>query len=132
MTICLIVEDNPLNWRIMQNQCNKLGLQTVVRYNGLEALEYCKKNPMPDLILLDGYMPEMDGISFLRAFRQLPNADIPYIVFCSSSLDRADVAIALDNGAECHFPKPITRDQILYAVKQVELRHNRPRYSLPE
>jgi two-component system, chemotaxis family, chemotaxis protein CheY len=126
MVNCLIVEDNPLNWMIMQNQATKLGLQVTVCTNGLEAIDYCKQNAMPELILLDGYMPEMDGISFLREMREMPNGKKPYVVFCSSSLDIADVTRALDIGAECHFPKPITRDQIVYAIKQVEARIAHP------
>lgn len=120
MVHCLIVEDNPLNWMIMQNQATKLGLKVTVCINGKEALEHCNANPMPELILLDGYMPEMDGVEFIGHLRNMPHGDYPYIVFCSSSLDWIDVTKALDLGAHCHFPKPISRDQIVYALKQIE------------
>lgn len=114
----------------MQNQALKLGLQVKVCVNGREALDYCRANPMPELIILDGYMPEMDGISFLKRMRVLPGGERPYVVFCSASLERVDVALALDEGAECHFPKPITRDQIVYAVKQVQNRFNKLAYKV--
>lgn len=113
----------------MQNQVSKLGLRTQICTNGREAIEYCRKNPMPELVLLDGYIPEMDGVSFLRELRLMPGGEKPYVVFCSSSLDRVDVAEALDVGAECHFPKPITRDQIVYAIKQVQNRFDRQRFT---
>ncbi len=106
----------------MESQALKLGLKVHVCTNGREALNYCLENKLPDLIFLDGYMPEMDGVSFLRAMRKLPGGTIPYVVFCSSSLHMDDVIIALNEGAECHFPKPVTADQIAYAVKQVEKR----------
>ena len=122
MLNCLIVEDNPINWMVMKKQTARLGLNVHIRTNGAEALEYCKTNPMPELILLDGSMPIMDGIDFLKYLRELPRGNVPYIVFCSSSLDRADISKALDIGAECHFPKPISSDQIIYAVKQAEAR----------
>lgn len=122
MTHCLIVEDNPLNWKILESQALRLGLQVTVCTNGLEALTYCTGHPLPELILLDGSMPEMDGVSFLRQMRKLPGGDLPYVVFCSSSFDREEVGVALAAGAECHFPKPVARDQILYALKQVQNR----------
>ena len=122
MLHCLIVEDNPLNSMIMKKQVGQLGLDANIVTNGLEALDYCHNNPMPELILLDGYMPKMDGVAFLQQLRQLPSGNRPYVVFCSSSLDVIDVTKALDMGAECHFPKPITSDQITYAMKQAQAR----------
>ena len=125
MLNCLIVEDNPLNLRIMQSQAHKLGLNVHICTNGVEALNFCRTNPMPPLIILDGSMPEMDGVTFLHHMRALPQGDIPYVVFCSASLERHEVAEALDVGAECHLPKPITRDQLTYAVKQAQNRMQR-------
>jgi len=122
MLSCLIIEDNPLNYMIMEGQAVRLGLKVNVCTNGREALEYCLSNKLPELIFLDGYMPEMDGVSFLKKLRKLPSGGEPYVVFCSSSLHMDDVIKALDEGAECHFPKPITADQITYAMKQVEKR----------
>ena len=122
MTECLIVEDNPLNWMILKKQANNLGLQVTVCTDGLDALEHCLRHPLPKLILLDGTMPKMDGVSFLKKMRKLAGGEVPYVVFCSSSLDHQGVADALDAGAECHFPKPITRDQLVYALKQVQHR----------
>lgn len=127
MTTCLIVEDNPLNWMIMEKHAAKLGLDVAVCNNGREALEYCQSKRLPELVLLDGSMPEMDGISFLKHMRGLPEGAAPYVVFCSSSLEHEEVREALAAGAECHFPKPISRDQILYALKQIELRSTKKR-----
>ncbi len=127
MTTCLIVEDNPLNWMIMEKHAAKLGLDVSVCVNGVEALNHCNSHPMPELILLDGSMPEMDGISFLKHMRALPNGNKPYVVFCSSSLDHDEVRLALEVGAECHFPKPISGDQIAYALKQIEYRYQKHR-----
>ena len=112
----------------MKRQATTLGLKVTAYGNGQEALDYCVHNPMPELILLDGCMPHMDGVNFLKRMRVMKDGTKPYVVFCSSSLDRSDVAMALDAGAECHFPKPISRDQIVYAIKQVQNRskHERP------
>lgn len=111
MLSCLIVEDNPVNYMVMQNQLNKLGFKTIVAINGKEALNYCFSNPLPDLLLVDGYMPEMDGITFIKAFRELRGNDTSLIVFCSSSVDKVDIEEALRIGANLHYAKPITQEQ---------------------
>lgn len=125
MLRCLIVEDNPINWMILERLAAQQGMAVSVCHNGVEALEHCRLTGFPDLVLLDGIMPEMDGITFLKFLRDMPGGAQPYVVFCSSSLDRADVTIALDLGAECHFPKPVTRDQIVYAMHQAAQRRTR-------
>ena len=81
MLRCLIVEDNPLNWMILKKQAEQMGLQVDVATNGQEALDYCHNNPLPQLIVLDGYMPEMDGVTFMKLLRKLPDGDKPYIIF---------------------------------------------------
>lgn len=121
MRICLIVEDNPVCWMIMQNQMQKLGYSTVLCMNGREALDYCEKFSMPPLILLDGYMPGMDGLTFLREIRAREGGNAPYIIFCSSSMDREDVDEALSIGADCHIPKPLDPEQLIAVVRQIDV-----------
>lgn len=121
---CLIVEDNPVNWMIMQNQLKKLGLASTVCSNGREALDYCASHPLPPLILLDGTMPVMDGITFLKHFCKLPGQRTTVVVFCSSSLDLPDVQKALEIRADCHFPKPLTPEHWQWVAKAI--RDGRP------
>jgi CheY-like chemotaxis protein len=118
------VEDSELNARILKNQATKLGLEVKLCENGQIALEYCKKHPMPELVLLDGSMPEMDGHTFLKEMRQLPDGDQPYVVFCSCSMEPEAVVEVMDSGAECYFPKPVSRDQIIYALQQALNRYD--------
>ena len=98
MISCLIVEYNQLSLMIMKRQATTLGLKVTAYGNGQEALDYCVHNPMPELILLDGCMPHMDGVNFVKRMRVMKDGTKPYVVFCSSSLDRSDVAMALDAG----------------------------------
>ena len=119
MIHCLIVEDAPVNWMVMQNQLAKLGVQATVCTDGQQALIHCQTQPMPALILLDGYMPGMDGISFLKILRAMPGGEKPYVLFCSSSLDKSSVDEALACGADCHFPKPIRQEHLISVLKEV-------------
>jgi two-component system, chemotaxis family, chemotaxis protein CheY len=118
----LIVEDNPVNYMVMRNQLAKLGVVADVCLNGAAAKEHCILRGMPDLILLDGFMPEMDGIAFLKWIRNYPGGDAPYILFCSSSLDKIDIAEAMRLGADVHHPKPISQGDLLAAINHAAAR----------
>ncbi len=115
----LIVEDNPVNYAIMRNQLLKNGARPDMCMNGREAMDYCIAHGMPDLILLDGYMPEMDGIAFLKWIRNYPGGDQPYILFCSSSVDKIDVQEAMRLGANIHLPKPIRQEDLAAVIAAV-------------
>lgn len=122
MTSCLIIEDNPVNWMIMKNQASKLGFQTQVCDNGVEALRHINEHGMPELILLDGFMPEMDGLTFLEHFSQFSDKAQALVIFCSSSMDKPDVDKALASGAHQHFSKPLQPEHWRWIEQQVRQR----------
>ena len=77
----LIIDDHATNIILLSVILNKLENVTTVEFsNPLEALAWCKEN-QPDLILIDFMMPDMDGIQFIKAFREIENtASIPIII----------------------------------------------------
>jgi CheY-like chemotaxis protein len=78
--VVMIVEDNAALRQALAKLLRQKGYETMYAANGVEALERARTT-RPDLIVLDIYMPEMDGITFLKHLRvdwQL--ADIPVVV----------------------------------------------------
>ena len=66
----LIVDDVPLNVRVIQSMLRRLGITDVVTAgNGAEALEILQKNPAVDLVLTDMWMPVMGGEGLIREIR---------------------------------------------------------------
>lgn len=66
----LVVEDNPVNQRLMRRVLANLGCLFTIVGNGREAItELTQRGPDYDLVLLDFHMPEMDGITALREIR---------------------------------------------------------------
>ena len=58
----LIVDDDVDSATIQQSISQKLGYYTQIAINGLDAIKFIKQDP-PDLILLDIFMPQMDGLT---------------------------------------------------------------------
>lgn len=93
--------------------------------NGLEAIKYLKsaqtnKNKLPDMILLDLFMPIMDGWGFLEEYVSIQAAmpkKIPiYIV--SSSIDPADIQKSrMMNSVTDFIVKPMTRENFMYILQ---------------
>lgn len=88
--IILIVDDQVDNRGFMQQLCSHWGFATVVAGDGNEALAACyQANPPIDLALVDQYMPDADGWSFLRGIRARPElARMPVILVSAAPAAR--------------------------------------------
>ena len=73
----LIVDDDIDSSTIQQSIAKKLGYYTQIAINGLDAIKFIKQDP-PDIILLDIFMPEMDGYETIKYLET--NFNIPIIV----------------------------------------------------
>ena len=75
----------------------------------------------PDFVLLDWNMPEMDGISCLRALRAMDLKPAPIVVMCTTENGLAKIREALESGADEYIMKPYDRDVLLDKLTQVGL-----------
>jgi serine/threonine protein kinase len=83
--------------------------------NGVTGLALARQ-VLPDLILSDVLMPELDGYGFLEALRaDAVTASIPFI-FLTGKTDRAQRRRGMNLGADDYLGKPFTRDEILDAI----------------
>ena len=69
------------------------------------ALALCVKH-LPDAILLDWNMPNMNGLEFLHELRQVPGGDRPIVVFCTTENDIEHIQEAITAGANEYIMKP--------------------------
>jgi two-component system chemotaxis response regulator CheY len=67
---------------------------------------------MPDAILLDWNMPNMNGIDFLRALRQDEGGDKPVVLFCTTENDLDHISAAIEAGANEYIMKPFDKEII--------------------
>ena len=110
----LIVDDEPFNIAVLEQELSDLNYATVSAANGHEALALVAADP-PDLVLLDIMMPIMDGFEVLARLKADPaTRDIPVLII-SANNDMPSVVKGISLGAEDYLPKPF--DPVLLQVR---------------
>lgn len=109
MNTVLIIDDSDINLTLTKALVQKLGeCQPVLFNNPLKALDWCR-DQVPDLVIVDYMMPDMDGLTFIGAFRALHDRnEIPILMVTAN--DQKDIRYeALLGGANDFLIKPIDR-----------------------
>ncbi len=120
MKTCLVVDDSSVIRKVARRILEGLEFQIVEAEDGEQALEHCRSR-MPEAVLLDWNMPNMDGYEFLRVLRRLPDGDRPKVVFCTTENDVAHIARALHAGANEYIMKPFDKEIVEAKFQEVGL-----------
>jgi signal transduction histidine kinase/AmiR/NasT family two-component response regulator len=112
----LIAEDNRVNQLVIAGILNTAGIQATFVADGREALDAASVGRF-DFILMDGHMPEMDGIEATRRIRALPGAAgrVPIIALTANAL-AGDRETYLEAGMNDYVTKPIHTPDLLAAI----------------
>lgn len=113
----LLVEDNPVNRKVVVNLLNKFGHSVDEAENGRIAVEAVTRNNY-DLILMDIQMPEMDGYEATLRIRSAEGASrhTPIIAMTARAL-AGDVERCLASGMDAYLPKPIKPRELFDAIE---------------
>jgi CheY-like chemotaxis protein len=123
----LLVEDNPMDVDLTLRAFAKRNLanEVDVARDGEEALqrlaEWEQGKTPPVVILLDLKLPRVDGLEVLRRIKEHPRFhSIPVVVLTTSSED-SDIRTAYRLGANSYIVKPVSFDNFMDVVAQIEL-----------
>lgn len=112
----LVVDDTPANITILSELLME-DYELSVAMSGQDALDLAVGNEVPDLILLDIVMPEMDGYEVCRCLKEDPRtAEIP-IIFVTAKTKVDDEALGFKMGAVDFITKPISAPIVLARVR---------------
>ena len=114
----LVVDDSSVIRKVASRILEGLHFRTNEAADGRSAIAECEK-AMPDVILLDWNMPEMDGFEFLSALRKMPGGAEPKVVFCTTENEVGHIARAMRAGADDYIMKPF--DQNIIRSKFTEI-----------
>ncbi len=111
MKHCLVVDDSRVVRKVARRILEELKFEISEAEDGKIALDACRLS-MPDAILLDWNMPNMNGIEFLRALRQEDGGDKPVVVFCTTESELSFITQAMEAGANEYVMKPFDKEII--------------------
>ena len=115
MTTILIVDDDNELTELLDEFLSEHKFKTKVFHNPMQALSSLKTS-VPDLILLDIMMPEMDGFQLLRKIRE--TLDVPVIMLTAKG-EVSDKVVGLELGADDYLAKPFEPRELLARIQSI-------------
>ena len=116
MARILIVDDSPSQLMGMKRIVEKLGHEAVTAEDGAAGVEAAKAN-LPDLILMDVVMPNLNGFQATRAIsKEATTAQIP-VVLVTTKDQETDKVWGMRQGASDYVVKPVKAEELLAKIK---------------
>ena len=123
MSTILIVEDNEKNMKLVRDILQHQGHTTLEAVTGADGVRIAKV-ALPDLVLMDIQLPDIDGIAALRQIRAEPTLDAVPVLAVSASVMPDEQHKIVTSGFDAFITKPINLKQFLETVKRF-LAHGR-------
>ena len=113
----LIVDDEPVNRRVLENHLRLAGYSIEEANNGQEALNLIENSPPFDLVLLDIMMPGMSGFEVCEQIRtKYLTSELP-IVMLTAKNRVSDLVTGFSAGANDYLTKPFSKNELLSRIK---------------
>jgi len=116
----LIVEDNPINQKVIMQTLKGLGIESDAADNGETGVEMFKKNSY-DIVFMDIQMPVMNGVAATKhiiEYEERQNLDHTPIVAVTTNALKGDRELYLNSGMDEYISKPISMQKFLTVIKQ--------------
>ena len=123
----LMIEDDTRLAQMVSQYLGQSGIEVTHKADAHSGLAYLRgraAEPMPDLVVLDLMLPDMDGLEVCRRIRAMPGAaaQIPVLMLTAKG-DPMDRIIGLEIGADDYLPKPFEPRELLARIRAVLRRH---------
>lgn len=120
--LILVVDDEPRMTRFIRMNLELEGYHVIEAHDGIQALDRVRTE-LPDLVILDVMMPELDGFETLRMLREISN--VPVIMLTVRD-EEEDKVRGLELGADDYVTKPFSARELASRVKAVLRRAQGP------
>lgn len=107
----LLVEDNPVNQKLVERYLLKLGHQIDIADNGAIGLEFLAQKNY-DVILMDIEMPVLNGIETTKKIVEIYSDNRPVIIAVTASILSAFKEICIQAGMDDYIEKPVSGEQL--------------------
>lgn len=113
--VVLVVDDEPRMIKFIRLNLELEGYRVIEAHNGLEALKRVSRD-LPDIVLLDVMMPEMDGFETLERIREISNVPV---IMLTVRAEEEDKVRGLELGADDYVTKPFSPRELSSRIKAV-------------
>jgi CheY-like chemotaxis protein len=114
----MVVDDNPDLVEILRMMLESNGFNVRCAYSGQELLDSLKEQ-IPDLILLDIMMPQMDGLEVLTRLKEDASTESIPVILLTAKMQNADILEGYKMGADYYITKPFTPAQVLEGINLI-------------
>ncbi len=116
----LIADDDPTTTELLKKMLSDVGFEVIVASNGQEAWQRLSEKPVPDLMVCDFLMPEMDGFSLFKEMKKNSEVkDVPILILTARRNTQDSFLVA---GVDGFHSKPINTELFLQEIKTLALR----------
>lgn len=116
----LVADDEPVARRVLTAFLARTGHEILVAEDGTQALKLAQAQKEPYLAIVDWIMPGLTGVQVCAGIRSAVTKFRPYIIMLSAKADKADVAAALDVGADDYLSKPFNPGELMARLRVAE------------
>ena len=114
----LVVEDEPDTAELLELHLQNEGYRVTVAADGEQALSKLHKL-MPDMVILDLMIPEIDGLEVCKFIRKDPATKSLPVMMCTAKTSEIDKILGLEQGADDYVTKPFSPRELVLRVKNL-------------
>ena len=114
----LVVEDDAGTQTLLRKQLTAKGFAVSIAGNGLDGLMQLE-TALPDVIICDVNMPELDGIGFVRAIKAKSETKSIPVIFLTASNDARHMVDGINVGARFYLTKPFEVNELVWKINRV-------------
>jgi len=115
----LVIDDEVAIQNLIQSLLERFGYELVRALNVATAVQILRQKPLPDLVLLDMMLPDVDGLELLRQIRETKVFDSLPVIIISALADSDHIRKGLEMGADRYITKPGLGHNLLKTVQDV-------------
>lgn len=119
MKRCMFIDDSSVIRKVAKRILNGPDMVVIEAESGSDALYMCDTD-MPDIIVVDGGLPDMAAEEFIRRVRSIPSPIRPQIAISLIEVDIGAIMRAKRAGAQGYLLKPFNRAQLLDRFRQLD------------
>jgi two-component system, chemotaxis family, chemotaxis protein CheY len=115
----IVADDSMLTRKIVIKYAKPLGFDFFEACDGKEVIDILNREPeLPQLILMDWNMPEMDGLEALKWMKKDERLKGVPVIMLTSESDDISRDIAMKAGATAYIPKPFAAEELLKTIRE--------------